>query len=64
VTRAERRRLRRNRREMRRLTEHPAPAVRGPARRYLDFADEIEFDDPRPSLLLRLRLRLRGVDAG
>ena len=64
MTGAERRHLHRTRREMQRLTMHPSLAVRAPARRYLDLADETERLDPRPSLLLRLQLRLRGVDAG
>lgn len=62
MTRAERRRVARMRREARRLMRTPA-ATPG-ARHALDLLDRLEREDPRPSLRLRLRLRLAGVDVG
>lgn len=64
MTRAERRRLHRERRELLRLAEHPSLAARCYAREGLEHIEAIERLDPRPPLLLRLRLRRAGVDIG
>ena len=64
MTRAERRALYRERREMRRLTRHPSAAARHYARQALVLSERAEELDPRPPLPVRLRLFFAGVDAG
>jgi hypothetical protein len=64
MTRAERRALRSQRRELRRLAAHPSVAARCYAREGLQHIEAIERLDPRPALRLRLKLRWAGVDIG
>lgn len=64
MTRSERRALRRDRAELEQLSRHPSPLARASALQGLVHLDALEQLDPRPALLLRLRLRLHGVDAG
>jgi hypothetical protein len=62
VTRAERRDLDCIRRDARKLMRNPHAQER--ALKALNMVEHIESRDPRPSLLLRWRLRLARVDAG
>lgn len=64
MTRAERRKLRADRRELQRLAGHPSLAARCYAHEGLRHIEAIERLDPRPPLRLRLRLRWAGVNIG
>lgn len=61
MTRTERRKLHRDRREMAKLLQHPSGGVRHNAGQFVGYAEAVEDLDPRPSLWLSLRLRLAGV---
>lgn len=66
MTRAERKVIRKQRAELNALARrHPAHTyIQEQVRKGLAILDAAERDDPRPSLPLRLRLCLSGVDAG
>lgn len=61
MTRAERRTLTRDRRDMERLLRHPGGVTRQFAAHALRTIDRAEREDPRPPRWLSLRLRLAGV---
>jgi len=65
MTRAERRELRRNVRDMRAQARlHWHPDARRAAAGALVMLERAERDDPRPGFWLRWRLRMEGIDVG